>query len=139
MWSSAASYIGDVGAAVVTVWRGCVSGLSLVPFRNIQGRQARSVRGSVELRRGPGAGPVGVRRGTEGWRATTPTSGSFHSAPGTSMRSRASCSTRPQTRRAARSAPASGARIEAEHMGNSSRRERNGVSNTQGVAGNFRH
>jgi hypothetical protein len=48
-------------------------------------------------------------------------------------------STRPQTRRAARSAPAPGARIEAEHMGNSSRRERNGVSNTQGVAGNFRH
>src|SRR5271156_6444027 len=28
-------------------------------------------RGSVELRRGPGAGPVGVRMGTEGWRATT--------------------------------------------------------------------
>ena len=35
VWSSAASYIGDVGAAVVTVWHGCVSGLSLVPFRNI--------------------------------------------------------------------------------------------------------
>jgi hypothetical protein len=66
VWSNAASYIGDAGAAVVTVWHGCVSGLSLVPFRNIQGRQARSIRGSVELRRGPGAGPVGVRRGTEG-------------------------------------------------------------------------